>query len=314
MAHISTLELTKEQWLEARKTSVGSSDIGAIVGINEYKTPTDLYKEKKGLVPPFEGNDATEWGTELEDFCSLMFERRELQSLYSVGAVPSIRRDNKIRLHKEHAWCAVNLDRVIVGIEYGPVILEIKTTTSFAMKFWDAVVPTSYYAQVQWQMFVSGYKKAIIWVAVLDTRQFVRLDVEYNSAFAEMLLQQAMEFHKALESNDPSNLPQYLPDIEKLCPIEGSVKEADAAIASKVDQLIDVTERISELEKSQKALKDEIKEFIAESAVLVQGERVLATYKQQHREASVTAACDFRVLRPQRKKEPKKESKKGAKK
>jgi putative phage-type endonuclease len=298
--------MTHEQWMEARKSSIGSSDIGAIMQLSGYDSPRDIFNKKKGLAPEFEGNDSTEWGTELEDFCTRMFIKKNTDFFPVEAPIGyTIRKDNKIRMHDEYPWATCNLDRLIVGGDL-PIILELKTTTSFAMKGWDAAVPTTYYAQVQWQMFVTGYRKAIIWVAVLDTKKFVRLDVEYSEEFAGEMLKAAVLFMSALEAGDPSSLTMTLADYEKYTPQVGSKIEATEEVLSLVAKLAAAKAVKSEAEKTDKLLGAEIKKFIGENEALVQGDRVIALYKTVHKDAYEVAASDYRVLNLQREKKEKK--------
>lgn len=304
--HVSTIEMTDAEWKARRHETIGSSDIGAIMELSAYDSPRDIFNKKKGLVPEFEGNDSTEWGTELEDFCSRMFEKKELATLMqSAGDNPRIRRDNKIRVHADYPWATCNLDRLIVGTEE-PIILELKTTTSYAMKGWDAAVPTTYYAQVQWQMYVTGYRKAIIWVAVLDTKKFVRLDVDYNIEFANAMQEAACAFKAALDANDPTCLTMTLKDYEKVNPLTGTKVEATEEILNTVSKITQLKAQKSEIEKSEKLLSAELKTFIGENEALVQGDRVVATYKMVSKDAYTVPAASYRVLNLQREKKEKK--------
>ena len=42
----------KEEWLKERKTYIGGSDLGSILGINNFRTELDVYFEKtaEGIV------------------------------------------------------------------------------------------------------------------------------------------------------------------------------------------------------------------------------------------------------------------------
>ena len=292
----STVGMDKQAWLALRKGTVGSSDIGTILQLNKYETPRELFNKKVGLAPEFEGNDNTEWGTELEDFCALMFERKEMGEGKLAGRV---QRDNKIRANTTFPWATCNLDRLIVG-GAEPIILELKTTTSYAVGAWDAAVPTSYYAQLQWQMFVTGYRKAIIWVAVLDKKKFIRLDVDCSDEFVEVMLAEAEKFVEVVLSGDPSSLPLEASDTDKMTPLSGSKIEATEEIKLKVEQLVSAKAKKGELEKIEKALKEELVVFVAENENLVEGERILATYKVQHKNAFTVEAQDIRVFNLQR--------------
>ena len=53
--------LTQEQ--QARRLSgLGASEVPAVLGLDPYRSPLDVYLEKTGVLPPFEGNNFTEWG------------------------------------------------------------------------------------------------------------------------------------------------------------------------------------------------------------------------------------------------------------
>ncbi len=36
---------TEEEWKEIRRSGIGGSDIGAIMGYNKYRTPLDVWRE-----------------------------------------------------------------------------------------------------------------------------------------------------------------------------------------------------------------------------------------------------------------------------
>ncbi len=49
-----------------RTTYLGATDLAAIVGLSQYRSSIDVWREKRGE-STFEGNTATEWGLRLED-------------------------------------------------------------------------------------------------------------------------------------------------------------------------------------------------------------------------------------------------------
>jgi len=70
------MALTQEQ-LAVRATGLGGTDMVAILGLSEYRSPIDVYLEKRhqlglpiNVAPPepFMGNERTEWGHILEPF------------------------------------------------------------------------------------------------------------------------------------------------------------------------------------------------------------------------------------------------------
>jgi len=43
-----TLDMPREQWLELRRQGIGGSDAAAILGMNPWKSPMDVWLEKTG--------------------------------------------------------------------------------------------------------------------------------------------------------------------------------------------------------------------------------------------------------------------------
>lgn len=54
--------------LEERMGGLGGSDMGAILGLNRYRSPLDVWMEKTGRKPGFDGNLQTRFGSYAEEF------------------------------------------------------------------------------------------------------------------------------------------------------------------------------------------------------------------------------------------------------
>lgn len=50
MQKISTLGMSREEWLKERKKSLGGSDMGAVLGLNKYRSPYTVWAEKTGRI------------------------------------------------------------------------------------------------------------------------------------------------------------------------------------------------------------------------------------------------------------------------
>lgn len=68
--------VSHDQWLENRKSGIGSSEIATIVGLNPYETPYQLWLRKTGQVPPKEENFFMKAGHYLEDAVARFYECR----------------------------------------------------------------------------------------------------------------------------------------------------------------------------------------------------------------------------------------------
>ena len=48
LIHTSTQDMTPEQWLGFRKRGIGASEVGAIMGLSQYKSNVELFYDKIG--------------------------------------------------------------------------------------------------------------------------------------------------------------------------------------------------------------------------------------------------------------------------
>jgi len=141
------------EWLAKRKTGLGSSDAPTVAG--ERGSTVELWAQKSGLIevePPDEDLARLfEWGHRLEPVVA---------DWYAESTGRPLRRVNNMLVHPDVPWAFASLDRVTVK---GKRIVEIKTTR----RGWDAGedVPGAVQAQVQHQMWVTGYD--VVDVAVL---------------------------------------------------------------------------------------------------------------------------------------------------
>ena len=70
---VSTLDLSKEEWLRYRKQGIGGSDAGAICGFNPYRSAMQVYYDKTSDEIEDIDNEAMRQGRELEDYVAQRF-------------------------------------------------------------------------------------------------------------------------------------------------------------------------------------------------------------------------------------------------
>lgn len=155
---IATLDtLSHDQWLKTRTRGIGGSDASAILGLNPYCSPFDVYAEKVGLKPPVEDNEAMRQGRDFEDYVARRFEEAKDKK---------VRRVNSVLAHEEHPWLIGNIDRWVNGENAG---LECKTTSVLnKTRFAQGEYPASYYVQCVHYMALTGADKWYLAVLVLN--------------------------------------------------------------------------------------------------------------------------------------------------
>lgn len=118
-------QLSKEAWREERKKGIGGSDVGAILGLSEYKSAFDVYYEKIGARNQKElsakARATLEIGNRLEDLIADMFQEK----------YPSIQviNDHTMYQHEKYPFMLANLDRLLIMPDNRRAIMECKTVT-----------------------------------------------------------------------------------------------------------------------------------------------------------------------------------------
>lgn len=157
--YISTKDMTKEQWLEARRKGVGGSDASAIMGQNPWSSPLTVYLDKVGIAAPKAETEAMRQGTDCEEVVAARFARE-------TGL--KVKRCHKMFHHPDYPWMQANIDRQIVCKDF--VGLECKTTSPFNATDFDAgSIPPNYFWQCQHYMAVTGAEEWYLAVMVFST-------------------------------------------------------------------------------------------------------------------------------------------------
>lgn len=253
---ISTLEMTRQEWLEARTKGLGGSDAAIVLGLNKWKTSFELWLEKTGQVIPNENqSEAAYWGTMLEELVAKEFERRTGKK---------VRRRNAIFKHPEYPYIIANIDRFVVGEK---AILECKTTSAYNADEWkNDEIPEAYIVQAQHYLGTLGpeYKKAYFAV-LIGGQKFLWKEIERDEELINMIFEAEKQFwHEHVEKNVPPALDgssaaeEYLKkryaDAER-----GKTVDLKHEYKSKIEELLSLKETIKQLEEQEKALENEIK-------------------------------------------------------
>lgn len=181
-----------EKWLEARAIGIGGSDAAVIMGMNQYKSPYQLWLEKTGQVEPpdLSGNQYVYWGTKNEANIADWFQEETGKKVKRLGTLRS----------KEYPFMLANVDRTVVGENAG---LEIKTAGVRQYRKWkDDEIPDAYYCQCLHYMAVTG---ADYWyIAVLlggNEAKWKR--IERNEEDIQHLIMAETDFLKLVETKTP---------------------------------------------------------------------------------------------------------------
>jgi len=255
-----TLDMPREQWLELRKKGIGGSDSAAIVGLDRYRSPFDVYADKLGLKPEIPDNEAMRQGRDLEQYVAERF-------MEATGK--KVRRRNAMLQHPEYPFMIADIDRWVVGENAG---FEAKTTSVLnRAKFNQGEYPPSYYVQCVHYMAVTGAERWYLAVLVLN-KSFHVFTIERDEAEIQALMAAEKDFW---ENHVLKQIPPA-PDgseatsevIKQLFP-EAREREEVALFGyeDKIEQYLQLDSQVKKLEKQRDALKQELQLALSDAEI-----------------------------------------------
>ena len=265
IANVSAM--SRSEWLDLRRSGIGGSDAGAIMGMSPYASPLSVYCEKLGLVPNKESNDAMDFGNLMEPVIRDWFR----DQCKAEGRDYRVERCTTMWQSEEWPWMLANLDGRIFG-EGGPWILEIKTADSRMGKYWgtdrDQEVPDQYYAQVQHYIAVLGYEGAH--VVCLLGRRLIRRYVPRNMEFIGNLVAEEKRFWDMVQAQEipaPTGMDCDSDLMSTLYP-GGSDETVNAAsLDVAMAQSIELKESIDAMTEERNAITNKIKATLGNAHV-----------------------------------------------
>ena len=188
------MEQGTETWLQARKKGIGSSDAPSIMGVCEYRSMLDVWKDKLGLLPPIKENPAMALGHKFEIVARARF-----------CLANDIEIDPAFVKHEDCEFIFASLDganlekKITVEIKY----MGLEKWTAIA----ESKAPTPmHYAQIQHQLLVTGFPMSyyICYTLTDDKKEIDKyqcLEVPKNDEYITELFKKEIEFWAMVKNN-----------------------------------------------------------------------------------------------------------------
>lgn len=162
---IPTTGMNRDEWLNYRHTGIGASEVGTILGLDDYTSSLELYYYKIGEVAKFDTESmASFMGREQEDLIARLWqywdgdEESMIRNFRANNVVRKCQRVNAYARNPDYPWLFVSLDRKINkqgGLGEGA--LELKTLGTYEADKWESGLPPKHITQVQTQMAVCEF-------------------------------------------------------------------------------------------------------------------------------------------------------------
>lgn len=253
--------------IERRRKGIGGSDAPVVMGLSKWRTPFELWQEKRGVLESSQENEAMRWGQMLEP----LVRQRYADETGHVVTIP----DTLVHPTIPHMIAHVD------GITASGRVLEIKTARD--SRGWGEPgtdeIPPAYIVQVQHYLAVTGAEIADI-AALLAGQDFRIYSVPRNQDLIDMIIDQEGAFWEMVQRETPP------PPISFADAVAQYHTSRAGEIVATTDELMAV-EGLRELKKLEAAQKIE-KEALKIAIAITLGDRdtltdadgnVLATWK-----------------------------------
>lgn len=247
---VSTVGMSREDWLKIRKGSIGGSDAAAIVGLNDYSSAYAVWAEKSGLLPEKEDNESMRQGRDLEEYVAQRFAEKTGKK---------VRRCNAIIYNDLYPFAHANIDRDIVGEDAG---LECKTTSVLNMsRFAGGEYPANYYVQCQHYLAVTGKKKWYLAVLVLG-REFMVFEIERDDDEIKALMDAERKLWDCVVSGEHPTVDGSKATSDAIKAVYSDSHPGTIDLFSRdtvIDEIMAIRKQIKELEQLQEERENIIK-------------------------------------------------------
>lgn len=245
------LEQGSQEWLDFRKNGIGSSDIANIA-------------EAKGA-----------------------FKSRQEVLFDKLGHTKEITEHQRRIFNEGHEWEKVvrdnlnetagyNLEPVVAVAEFNPrmfasldgydaekkIILEVKSVmTKERFKEYCESIPEHYYAQVQWELFVTRLNKALLAFVHDGEIQVKVIEADQDTQIALEVL--AIRFLKELSDIKDGTMPAPVqslssPDMERIAYLKMQEKEMQIQIDMVAEEIKQLSERVLNEHSAFKVVSDKV--------------------------------------------------------
>lgn len=266
---------SREEWLEVRKSGIGSSEVATILGLNPYETPYLLWRRKIGLDAPKTETFAMKAGHYLEDAVSRFWSDETGREVIKSSAGDWIIRD------PDKPFLQVSPDRTFwLGASRSPSakgILECKTT----QRQIDAEdVPAYWYCQVQYQLGVARLESgSLAWLSA--GREFGYKDIAFDAEFYAWMVEEIEKYWTTNIVGGVEPEATAVADIVKKYTVHtiGKTVEASDEVFQVYTELKSVREEMDDIATRREELENKIKMAFGDAEALTRQGVTLATWK-----------------------------------
>ena len=255
---------TESQWLKYRDNGLGGSEAGCVLEQVTYKSPSELFCEKTGLLKPKKfDNHHMSMGRIMEPIVAKLWQYYDPDVSKDLRTHSNYNNDELIRpcfeapyyVHNEkYPYLFGSPDRLF--FQHGEMaVLEIKTINGMVMKSYEDKIPLSYIIQVHVYMMLLECSYSEI-VFLVDGRNLIVEPVERDEELCDIIESECKKFwRQVVIARERMNLGDEK-GAEDLIP-ESKASESYYSFANKMWPDSD-----SEVKKMSKAIEKKVEKYL----------------------------------------------------
>lgn len=256
-----TLQQKSPQWHHWRENGITATDTPVILGLNEKKTPWQLWAEKTHLVavPDLSKVPAIRWGVEHEEVARRIYEQRFNEILLPLCAT-----------YDANPIFRASFD----GIDSNGMPVEIKcpgekTITDVRTRRRDSDAFKLYYGQVQHQIMVAESDKARLIFYDPKADDIIGFEIVRDEPFIERIIKEGSAFFECVQTKkaptrDPTRdlyIPSGVTNVNQWIMTAKNYLRVE-------EQIEQLKQQLSALERSQESFKEEFKTQMGDNSVV----------------------------------------------
>ncbi|MFD8075859.1 YqaJ viral recombinase family protein [Streptomyces sp. NPDC059718] len=285
----------RDQWLEARRAGIGSSDIPAVLNLTNFRTPQWIYHDKRGEVPHDDTwSEPAHYGTIFEEPLALDWARRKRTVVQRVGIIANV----------DDPWQMCSLDRLCSECPFDRntrslCAVEVKCRNAFVAKFWRNGPPDDVLAQVLWQILVTGLDHIHIMCLIggNDPRLFTVRREDHTKLVAYINAEASRLWHEHILTGRPPAItgeepPDALVELyQRMHPDRDGYVEIDRDFEAQADvrEYLEAVAEKAEAEKKRKAAYARMLAHLGNSQAALVHDKVFYSIDQASRETTDVA-------------------------
>lgn len=193
MTQATAPEQDRAEFHRLRAEGIGGSDVAAILGLDRYRTPEQVWLEKTGQVQPIDAMTP-------DQERGITFEAIAAERFTKITGIKLHRAPGRF-IHPSYPFMLANVDYMVEG---RPILAEVKCPSlGMFSRIKREGLPDSWRLQMQHYMAVLGFDYAIIVIFCADRMELIHFTVERDQVLIDSMVVKEREFWMLVKTMTP---------------------------------------------------------------------------------------------------------------